>query len=109
MRARDPLSEPFELTQFVAEVGTRIRVQRLARGLSQADLAERADISRQTLMAIEAGALSTRFADVARVLWALDDVSLQRALASAAEDEAYQDAVRSRLPRFKRRAKKAST
>lgn len=106
MRARDPLSEPYEVTQFITEVGTRIRVQRLARGLTQADLAERADINRQTLMAIEAGSLSSRFSDVARVLWALDDASLQAALASAAEDVAYQEAVRSRLPRFKRRSRK---
>ncbi|MDZ5459247.1 helix-turn-helix transcriptional regulator [Azohydromonas lata] len=99
------MSEPYEVTQFITEVGTRIRVQRLARTISQADLAQRADISRQTLIAIEAGALSTRFSDVARVLWALDDTSLQAALASAAQDEAYQDAVRSRLPRFKRKSK----
>ncbi|RZL40591.1 MAG: helix-turn-helix domain-containing protein [Rubrivivax sp.] len=103
MRSRDPLSEPFEVVQFVAEVGLRIRVMRLARGLTQKELAERAAISRLTLMSIEAGGLSARFADVARLLWALDDVSLQSALADAAQDLTYQDAVRSKLPRFARR------
>jgi len=105
MRRRDPSSEPYEVTQFVTEVGTRIRLLRLSRSLTQADLATRSDISRLTLMSIEAGALSTRFSDVARVLWALDDVSLQTSLASAAQDPAYQDAVRSSLPRFSRRSK----
>lgn len=103
MPRRDPRSEPVEVTEFVSEVGTRIRLMRLARGLTQADLAERADMSRLTLLSIEAGALSTRFSDVARLLWALDNVSLQTALADAARDSVYQDAVRAHLPRFKRR------
>ena len=85
-----------------------MRVMRLARGLTQAELAERADISRLTLMSIEAGALSSRFVDVARLLWALDDVSLQVAMATAAQDPAYQEAVRSKLPRFSSRRKKDS-
>jgi transcriptional regulator with XRE-family HTH domain len=106
MPRKDPLSEPIAVTQFVTEVGSRIRLMRLARGLTQADLAERAEISRLTLMAIEAGALSSRFADIARLLWALDDQSLQVAMANAAQDEAYQDAIRSHLPRFKRRGSK---
>jgi transcriptional regulator with XRE-family HTH domain len=100
MSRRDPDAEPYEVTQFVNEVGLRIRVMRVARGLTQAELAERADISRLTLMGIEAGTLSSRFADVARLLWALDDVSLQNAMASAAEDQVFQDAARSKLPRF---------
>jgi transcriptional regulator with XRE-family HTH domain len=108
MRRRDPEIEPDEVTQFVSEVGTRVRLMRLARGLTQAELAERADISRLTLMSIEAGALSSRFADVARLLWALDDVSLQTALATAAQDFAYQEAIRSNLPRFRFRRKKES-
>ncbi|MFG6429122.1 helix-turn-helix domain-containing protein [Roseateles sp. LYH14W] len=93
------------MTQFVADVGLRIRLMRLARGMTQKDLAERADISRLTLMSIEAGSLGSRFADVARLLWAMDDVSLQTALATAAQDPAYQDAVRGNLPRFKSRRK----
>lgn len=109
MRSRDPASEPEEVTQFVAELGTRVRLMRLARGLTQAELAERADISRLTLMSIEAGALSSRLADVARVLWALDDLSLQTALASAAQDPAFQEAARARLPRMASRRKKAPT
>lgn len=99
------MSEPFEVTQFVTEVGMRLRLMRVARGLSQADLAERADVSRQTLMSIEGGALSTRFADVARLMWVLDDVGLQTALASAAQDAVYQEAARTSLPRSKRRGK----
>jgi transcriptional regulator with XRE-family HTH domain len=105
MAKREPESEPYEVTQFVAEVGVRIRLLRLARNLTQADLAGRADIGRLTVIAIEAGALSTRFADVARLLWVLDDLSLQTALASAAQDAVYQEAARAKLPRFTRRRK----
>jgi transcriptional regulator with XRE-family HTH domain len=105
MPRRDPSSEPIEVTEFIDEVGTRIRLLRLARRLTQVDLAARAEISRLTLISIEAGSLSTRFSDVARLLWALDDTSLQTAMASAAQDLAYQDAIRARLPRFARRGK----
>lgn len=107
MRSRNLESEPLEVTEFVSEVGTRIRLMRLSRGLTQSELALRAEISRLTLMAIEAGTLSSRFADVARLLWALDEGSLQTALASAAQDLAYQDAARANLPRFARRGSKA--
>ena len=108
MRRRDPAAEPYEVTQFVTEVGARVRLMRLARGLTQAELAERADISRLTLISIEGGALSSRFVDVARLLWALDDVSLQATLATAAQDPAYQEAARSNLPHFSSRRKKVS-
>lgn len=94
MPRKSPLSEPLEVTEFLASVGLRVRLMRRARQLTQADLALRADISRQTVIAVEAGALSTRFADVARLLWALDDQGLQEALANAAQDPAYQEAAR---------------
>lgn len=96
-------TEPMEVTQFVTEVGSRIRNMRLARRLTQAELAARAELSRTTLFEIERGSLRTRFSDVARILWALDDTALQAALASAAEDPVYQDAIRSGLPRTARR------
>jgi len=60
-------------------------------------------------MSVEAGALSSRFVDVARLLWALDDVTLQTALATAAQDPAFQEAARSNLPRFSFRRKKVPT
>lgn len=103
MSRKDPISEPYEVTQFVSEVGTRIRLMRAARGMTQADLAARADISRPTLSAIESGALSSRFADVARLLWVLDDSGLQSSLASAAQDPVYQDAARAHIPGARRR------
>lgn len=103
MTKKDPLSEPLEVSQFVTEVGERIRLMRLARGLTQADLAARADISRLTLIAIEGGALSSRFAHVARLLWALDDQALQTALASAAQDSVYQEAARASFPKSRKR------
>jgi DNA-binding XRE family transcriptional regulator len=100
---RDPLSEPLEVTQFVAEVGLRIRLMRQARAISQADLAARAQLSRHTLIAIEGGSLRTRFADIARLLWTLDDTTLQGALAVAAQDATYQDAARKGFAPSRRR------
>jgi transcriptional regulator with XRE-family HTH domain len=96
-------TEPIEVTQFVGEVGTRIRLMRLARRLTQAELAQRAELSRATLYEIEKGSLRTRFSDIARLLWALDDLGLQRALASAAEDPVYQEAARQSLLKTARR------
>lgn len=100
---RLPEAEPLEVTRFVAGVGGRIRVMRLARRLTQAELAQRAEISRATLYEIEKGSLRTRFSDIARLLWALDDSALQHALASAAEDPVYQEAARASLPRTARK------
>ncbi len=94
MARKNFLSEPLEVTQFLSAVGLRVRLMRRARRLTQADLALRAEVSRQTVIAVEAGSLTTRFADIARLLWALDDQSLQEVLASAAQDPAYQEAAR---------------
>ena len=88
------MAEPLEVTQFVTAVGLRVRLMRRARQLTQADLALRAEVSRQTVIAVEAGVLSTRFADIARLLWALDDQSLQEVLSSAEQDPAYLEAAR---------------
>src|SRR6188472_855651 len=65
---RSPDSEPLEVTRFVGEVGSRIRLMRLARRISQAELAQRAELSRATLYEIEKGSLRTRFSDIARLL-----------------------------------------
>jgi transcriptional regulator with XRE-family HTH domain len=91
----------------VGEVGSRIRLMRLARRLSQTELAQRAELSRATLYEIEKGSLRTRFSDIARLLWALDDAGLQRTLATAAEDPVYQEAARNSLPKTARRLEAA--
>ncbi len=106
---RVPESEPIEVTQFVGEVGSRIRLMRLARRLSQTELAVRAELSRATVYEIEKGSLRTRFSDVARLLWALDDSGLQRSLASASEDPVYQEAARQSFPKTSRRSEAGQT
>ncbi|MEA5456815.1 helix-turn-helix domain-containing protein [Sinomonas sp. JGH33] len=74
-----------------ADLGTAIRSARLARGLSQADLAERAGVSRKLILDLEAGkegaALGTALA-VASVLglsWMSPDDSPQTVLEEGAE------------------------
>ena len=52
----DPASEPTEEEKaFRVEFGRRMRVLRVARGLSQEELARRTDMSRPFLGAVESG------------------------------------------------------
>ena len=53
-------------------LGEQVRQRRLNRGLTQARLADLADITRQKVIAIEKGDLSVGMAAYARVLAALD-------------------------------------
>jgi transcriptional regulator with XRE-family HTH domain len=96
-RSIDPDGEPLPVTDFIFEVGDRLKAMRLARNITQADMAVRAMISRTTLAAIEAGKTTTRFVDVARVLWAMDDHGPYRALADAGADPLYPEVARAAL------------
>jgi DNA-binding XRE family transcriptional regulator len=61
------LSRAYRLTTMV-EVGALLRVERASRGLSQADMATRLGISRQTLVGLEAGAEGTAAGPLLRIL-----------------------------------------
>lgn len=54
-----------------SELGQRVRRARLRRGITSADLAAKAGISRNTLTALEAGKPGVTLATFATVLWAL--------------------------------------
>lgn len=62
---------PATVTESVAQVGRQIAVARLRRGWRQKDLAEKAGITRATLVGIEQGKLGTGFGAYVAVLWAL--------------------------------------
>lgn len=62
---------PMEVTQRIAQLGQRIRVARLRRGWSVADLAAKAGINRNTLTALEQGKPGTAIGVCFAVLWAL--------------------------------------
>ncbi len=70
----NPMSKfvmPMQATERVAQLGQRIRVARIRRGWSVADLAGKAGINRNTLTALELGKTGTAVGVCFTVLWAL--------------------------------------
>jgi transcriptional regulator with XRE-family HTH domain len=57
------------VTDFIYAVGDRLKAMRLARNITQSDMAVRAMISRTTLSAIEAGKTTTRLVDVVTCIY----------------------------------------
>jgi len=69
---------PMEVTQRIAQLGQRIRVARIRRGWSVAELAGKAGVNRNTLTALEQGKPGTAVGVCFTVLWALGlDKSLE--------------------------------
>lgn len=91
------------LQRLLTEVGENIRLARLRRKLSAAQVAERAGISRPTLLAIEKGTATVNMGAYLMVLFVL---GLERSLLHLANDDdlgrKLQDAgllVKQRAPR----------
>ncbi len=76
---------PLQATQDVARLGQRIRVARIRRGWSVADLASKAGINRNTLTALELGKPGTAVGVCFTVLWAL---GLDKSLETIADPDA---------------------
>jgi transcriptional regulator with XRE-family HTH domain len=76
---------PTQVAAQVTQLGQRIRIARLRRGWSVADLASRAGINRNTLSALELGKPGTAVGGCLTVLWAL---GLERTLDGAADPDA---------------------
>ena len=57
---------------LISRLGKQIREKRMNRGLTQANLAELAGLTRQKVIAVEKGTLSVSMSAYARVLGALD-------------------------------------
>ena len=62
---------PKQATEQLAQLGQRIRVARIRRGWSVADLASKSGINRNTLTALELGKPGTSVGVFFTVLWAL--------------------------------------
>lgn len=73
------------VTEQVIQLGHRIRIARIRRGWSVADLASKAGINRNTLTALELGKPGTAVGVCFTVLWAL---GLDRALDGVADPDA---------------------
>lgn len=76
---------PIEASEWVAQLGQRIRIARLRRGWSVADLAGKAGINRNTLTALEMGKPGTAVGVCFTVLWAL---GLDKSLEAVADPDA---------------------
>lgn len=76
---------PTQVSEQVAQLGKRIRVARIRRGWSVADLASKAGINRNTLTALELGKPGTAVGVCFTVLWAL---GLDRTLDGMADPDA---------------------
>ena len=71
---------PIEAQRHIEALGARLRLARLRRGLTGAQLAEKAGINRDTLSALEHGRPTATLGAAATVLWALGlDGTLDRA------------------------------
>jgi len=62
---------PVQASEYIAQLGQRIRVARIRRGWSVADLASKAGVNRNTLTALELGRPGTAVGVCFTVLWAL--------------------------------------
>ena len=76
---------PMQAAELVAQLGQRIRVARIRRGWSVADLASKAGINRNTLTALELGKPGTSVGVCFTVLWAL---GLDKSLGAVADPDA---------------------
>jgi len=76
---------PTQVTEQVAQLGQRIRIARIRRGWSVADLASKAGVNRNTLTALELGKPGTAVGVCFTVLWTL---GLDRTLDGIADPDA---------------------
>jgi transcriptional regulator with XRE-family HTH domain len=76
---------PIDASEWVAQLGQRIRIARLRRGWSVADLASKVGINRNTLTALEMGKPGTAVGVCFTVLWAL---GLDKSLEAVADPDA---------------------
>jgi transcriptional regulator with XRE-family HTH domain len=71
----------------MVEVGALLRIERVSRGLSQADMAARLGISRQTLVGLEAGAEGSAAGTLLRILTDLGIVLIALPAQAAADPQ----------------------
>lgn len=76
---------PPQASDHVTQFGQRIRLARIRRGWSVADLASKAGVNRNTLTALELGKPGTALGVCVTVLWAL---GLDRSLDAVADPDA---------------------
>jgi DNA-binding XRE family transcriptional regulator len=78
---------PMAVTSAVLRLGENVRLARVRRSLSQAELAHACGITRKTLYALEKGAPGTTIGTAFTVLWKLGLLDTAPALADPEADE----------------------
>jgi transcriptional regulator with XRE-family HTH domain len=96
---------PAAVEQVLARLGRNIATARLRRGWRQADLAQKAGITRATVIAVEQGRVGTGIGAYAAALWAL---GLHDAVAQVAAPELDAEGVTLEAARRGTRARPAA-
>ena len=78
---------PFEITESLRQLGDNIRVARVRRSLTQAELAQKCLVSRKTVAALEQGAQGTSVGTLFSVLWSLGLLNTAKRIADPTTDE----------------------
>ena len=86
------------ISDVLRRLGANLRVARVARDVSLVDAASRANVSVQTLRALENGAPGVKIEAVARMLWQMNMVEHLGALADPQTDEEGQRLAALRAP-----------
>jgi len=99
---------------FLEALGTRLAELRVAVGVSQATLAERAELARSTVERIEGGTRRTRRSTLERIAEALDRSGATEELVALvgpalAPESAYADRIEGRRARRRRRGRAERT
>jgi DNA-binding XRE family transcriptional regulator len=81
------VAPPFEISESLRALGDNIRVARVRRSLTQAELAQKCLVSRQTIAALEQGAQGTSVGTLFSVLWSLGLLSTAKGIADPTTDE----------------------
>ncbi len=96
---------PSEVNERLCIYGERVRVARMRRRWSQADLAERMGVERRTVSRLEGGSPGVGLGAFLAALWALDLWDTARDMADPAADAAGIFLERRRTPTRARRRK----
>lgn len=84
--------------EVLRRLGANLREARVARDITLLDAAKRAEISVQTLRALEAGAPGVKIETLARMLWQMNLLSQLGAVAERQSDEEGQRLAALRAP-----------
>jgi DNA-binding XRE family transcriptional regulator len=100
MRVMAPINHtPFEVSEALESLASRIVLARKARLLKQADLAAMADISRSTLVQIERGSPQVAMGNYLAVVWALGLLPDLDKVVAHETDDTGQRILLSQLPK----------